>query len=63
MHPRLARFDTQQGVAIAVNAEQVLYIADRDDGHVFIHFEADNMVLVKGTLEGVEKALNEAGTH
>ena len=60
MHRRFARFDTQQGVAIAVNAHQVLYIAERDETHVFIHFEADNMVAVQGTLESVERALDDA---
>lgn len=61
MNRRFARFDTQQGVAIAVNAHQVLYVAQRDEEHVLIHFEADNMVAVRGTIEGVERALNDAG--
>ena len=60
MSLRLARFTTSQQTLVSVNALQVLYIADRDDGHVFIHFEADNKLLVKGTMKEVEQALNEA---
>ena len=60
MSLRLARFTSSQETAVSINALQVLYIADRDDGHVFIHFEADNKILVKGTMAEVEQTLNQA---